>query len=211
MKISTRIIICLMLFFSTASYAQNDKFAIGISGGPSLINMYGNLSKYWHSIENGANGTLDTWPWVGGSAEFSFQYKINKIFSIQTGLSYEREGFLFERLQSGFGKQHITFDYVTIPLLARAELGRKIKFTVCAGPYISAPLDAGMQVGFGMIVPINKRFEFSLEDRNSVGLYGIKYIFDPETPALRNITVALMAGFSYKFGKRAARVGKEGK
>jgi hypothetical protein len=212
----------LLLSLTAISFAQTNKFDIGVDAGPGLIYMYGNdiITKY-------------NQPSVGVSADISFQYNINKIFSLKTMLSYDLKGnqaTVYFTNQNGVntgekGTIHSYLDYLTLPILAKATFGRKIRFFVNAGPYISAlvktsnnynnvayvngslkPIDSGIQAGLGLTVPIKQYFELSIEDRNSVGLLNIS-----RQPVINNGTVktfssALLVGFNYKFGKGQTKV-----
>jgi hypothetical protein len=79
-----------------------------------------------------------------------------------------------------------------------------------SGRQLSINLDAGLQFGAGVIIPLGDRFEIDIEDRNSLSLMSDGIVFNPNY-VLKNFTAALLIGCNYKFGKRAAKVGNEGK
>lgn len=128
MKQQILIIILLLdgIFFSSAS-GQDTKFTIAAEGGPSLTNLYGNnqSKKYFKPI-------------VGGYAGILVQYNFSQYFSLRSGLTYERTGtnFLVDTYDVNADCIY-RFDYVTIPVLFRAQYGTKVRFYINAGPYFS--------------------------------------------------------------------------
>ncbi len=111
-------------------FAQTKKFQIGLEGGPSLTSFDGKERfKNNHSTK------------VGYAIGLSLQYDISKIFSIRTGVGFEKKGYKL-RLTNPFLNVDVIeiryhFDYLTAPLLARITLGNKYKFFANAGPYFA--------------------------------------------------------------------------
>ena len=189
-----------------------------MDAGPSLIYMYGNyiITKY-------------NQPSIGTSADISFQYNINKIFSFRTILAYDLKGnqAIVNRVttagnSNGSETIHYYLNYLTLPLLAKASFGRTIKFFVNAGPYIAVlirpnynysrdingslkPIDSGIQAGVGFTIPIGHQFEFSFEDRNSVGLLNISRLPVISNGTIKTFSSAFLVGFNYKFDKKLSK------
>lgn len=218
-KIKTFFILFLFIIYSTTCQAQVNKFNIGIEGGPSIIFMRGNeIIKSYQKAS------------IGYSGGIFFQYNFKKILSLRTSISYERKGSVsskdyFYIVGASFTNTPIknNFKYLSMPILLRATFGKGLQYFVNAGPYfgyliqqnftseelptrdntsVYKRLDLGLSLGLGLIVPIRKKFSFSFEVRNNLGLFDTS-----DAPVYgggtikTNSTVALL-GFAYKFGLR---------
>ncbi len=130
------LIICSFLTAGIASVqAQTNRCDLGIEGGP-------NLSTF--KDQPGFDADLK----VFFSGGISFQYNTRKIFSLRTGLYYQKKGYQQEIKDiSTSGKVYSSFlmsseyHYLTLPLAARATFGKKVKVFLNAGPYISYLID----------------------------------------------------------------------
>ncbi|HET6226227.1 MAG TPA: porin family protein [Bacteroidia bacterium] len=210
----------VFLLFATALSAQN-KINIGVQGGLGLIKIYGNpTAKIDQAFDRGYTAGL------------SVQYNFKKIFSLRSGLSFERKGsashitgtdpnaaYLYEI------KQHLFFDYLTLPVLVRASFGKKVNFFVNAGPYFGYliqttfiyddPVDGklqandlnlirkfdwGLAAGLGIAIPIKKKLLLSFELRNNVGLYDIA-ILPFWGGTMKTYSANLLVGVAYTLGK----------
>jgi len=219
--ISSLVFISLLL--SASLFAQQNKFDIGVEGGPGISKFYGSDASHLQPI-------------VAGSAGVAFQYNFPKIFSIRTGLDYERKGWeATVTFIDVYGNPVATtldnfhFDYLTIPVLARATFGKKVRFFVNAGPYFSVllrtagilggstgiipqeivnatstfkPFDFGISAGAGIEIPIIERFGITVEARNNVGLINVadKPIYNNGN--IKSYATVFLVGFEYKFGMR---------
>jgi hypothetical protein len=115
---------------------QKDKksksgLSITLSLGINSQNM--NLSKADEKIN------------VPGSYEVLMTKKLNDLFSIQTGLIFERKGSFTSESGEYFFNQIIYYtnentqtflDYIKLPMLFQIERGEKYKINLTAGPYI---------------------------------------------------------------------------
>lgn len=126
------LITTLLFFLGTVSlHAQTNKWDIGIEGGP-------NLSTFKDQPSFDADFK------VFFSGGISLQYNTRKIFSLRTGLYYQKKGYQQEIKDIGTsGKVYFStiitsnYHYLTLPLLARATFGEKVIFFLNAGPYAS--------------------------------------------------------------------------
>lgn len=206
---------------SIFSFAQDCKYEIGVDGGPGVRLVYGLLNTQVKQY---------SLAYIGGSAGVSFQYNIDKIFSVKTAISYDIKGAEESVvLVDQYGIMdpalmfHINLNYLTLPVLVKASFGKKIKFFINAGPYLSVllkeenkfpyaypwtdmtnsykPIDFGIQAGLGISIPIKKRFDITLEDRTSIGLIDIRKNSIPADGHFKTFSSALFFGFNYKFGK----------
>ncbi len=211
------------LAISLTSYAQSNKLNIGIEGGPSIISLrHENVKqKNFHS------------PSIGYSVGIALQYNFKKRFSIHSAILFERKGAKTKKQGTdSLGKNTYmfntfdNFDYLTLPLLVRANFGKKINLFINAGPYISyliqqhslikfpeeAPfnnqqytytnsfykMDYGISGGVGLAIPIKQKLVFSIEARNNLGLNNIQKLWY----STKTNSANLLLGVAYKFGER---------
>lgn len=214
-KISVAVLLQILIIGSL--FAQ-DKFALGAEAGPGITGLSGN-------------------PDLAISAGAYFQYNFSRHFSICTGFNYDRKGDV-NSAYSGYygyngyigpGKSHDYLDYLTLPVMARASVGKKVIFFVEAGEFISALLlaeeadvqpgnarsafngtfpetseykriDFGLILGAGIKIPIDKGFAIVIEERNSIGLVNVNNESNIDGYA-QTMSFDMLLGFSYSFGK----------
>jgi hypothetical protein len=118
------ILIITILLSSGSLLAQNQKINLGLQGGPSATFLWGN--RFLEPSEEIAQN------FTGG---LTFQYNINRIFSLRTELAYARKGNSLDiqvRDDQGniLGNTQVNsnFDYLTLPILARASFGNDVQF-----------------------------------------------------------------------------------
>jgi len=167
----TSVIIFLSLCLTSSIKAQQNKFDIGVEGGPGVSQFRGDYS-------------LSFQPILAGAAGVTFQYNFPKIISIRTCLDYERLGWKdyytgWFPLPPTYGSVSTMnrFDYLTFPILAQASFGKKIRVFFNAGAHISYDLRSGYFQNFdisGMsstryldMTDYYKQFDFGI----SIGLY----------------------------------------
>jgi opacity protein-like surface antigen len=123
------------------------------------------------------------------------------------------------------GSAYITDYHLTIPLLLRAGLNYKIaNFYIIAGPYcgsliasnrestanwgkssstdIKGAFDAGISVGLGTTLILNKNIGITIEPRYNLDFIDNIKIGNGE---YQSTTFALVVGLSYKFGEKKAK------
>jgi hypothetical protein len=222
MKSINSFVLASFLITSSFSFAQDNKFDIGIEGGPSLISLRGNVA---------INNQTTTAGFLGG---VFCQYNFSKVFSLRTGLAYEQKGtsspsFVNDNLGNVLGQVNVRsqFNYLTMPLLVRATFGQKIKYFVNAGPYygylINQKLetasttfkrdftdntffynraDFGISTGLGISIPIKSRFALSAEIRHNLGLANISKLPVIGAGTINTNATNVLFGVTYKLGKR---------
>jgi Outer membrane protein beta-barrel domain len=200
----------IFFFIVNVSFAQKNKYEIGFESGPSLIK----LRPY-------KNYPIT----VGFAGGFFGQININKSLSLRSNLHFDRKGYSTGKIQNTtqFGQiigtaNYITnYDYLTLPILVRANFGRKINFFVNAGPYFGylintrtivqskvvqnfvsyvkyadlAKSDIGISTGVGFYLPLISKLALSFELRNNLGLANQNIRNGPEnntTSVFLNIT-----------------------
>jgi Outer membrane protein beta-barrel domain len=182
----------ILIFFlsCTISFAQKTKFEVGFESGPSIIRIQQNKvsRKYFPSSLGFAGGVFG-------------QININKALSLRSNIHFDKKGFskgkVLYSAPTGqiIGTANYYYDYVTIPILLRANFGQKIKFFVNAGPYFGYLINArtivkqegspnsifninssflrksdkGISSGLGFHVPLISKLDLSFELRNSFG------------------------------------------
>ncbi len=217
------VFLLFIIFYTTLTFGQQNKFDIGAEAGPSLTFLRGNeILKEFNR------------PMISLSGGLFFKYHFPKTISIKTGIAFERKGAVAEATFldangniTGNFKLNSNFDYVTTPILITTSVGKKVKFFVCAGPFFSylirhtlinqginivptlgnntflyKPFDFGLTGGLGITIPIKEKFYLSYEIRNNLGLYNIS-----DVPVFNNGTIKInstnvLIGFAYKFGTR---------
>lgn len=210
----------LFLMFSGSIHGQTNKYDLGFEGGPSAIFLWGNeiLSK-----QNNMT--------IGGSAGLFFQRNYKNALSLRTGIAYERKGSVahkqgFDYLGNPTGevKTRVNYNYLTIPILARATFGKNGQFFVNAGPYLgyllrqsfvtkgntsnntlnNKELDFGFTTGLGFSVPYKTKYAFSFEVRNNLGLFNVSAIPVVNDGAIRTNSTNFLFGFTYKIGQSSS-------
>lgn len=208
---------------TTVLFAQQNKFDIGIEGGPSRTFLRGNdfTEEY-------------TDPKTGFSGGISLQYNFPKIFSIRTNLAFERKGSLskgtFINTDEGSEGEfiaHLNYEYLTLPVLIRAGFGNKVKYFVNAGPFLGylmkheiitkaagyptltneytnyyKQFDAGITAGLGVTIPIKEKIYISCEIRNNLGFLNISKVPVVNDGTIKTNSTNLLVGLAYKFGTR---------
>lgn len=209
--------------FQKNTLAQQHKFEAGIEGGAGITSMWGNelVTRYND-------------PTLGFSGGIALQYNFPKIFSIRTIFSYDRKGSMskgtfIDAQGNSLGNYTIYshFNYLTLPILLRANFGKKIKYFFNAGPYLGrlsnqssrlvaeqlpgvtyggisnyTRYDIGLTAGAGIYIPIKKAFALSFELRDNLGLYNISKWPVYGNATLNTHSANLLLGIAYKFGAR---------
>jgi len=207
----------LFLMISGSILGQTNKYDVGVEAGPGLIFLWGNdiLAKQ-HNMT------------IGGSAGLFFQRNYTNALSLRTGIAYERKGSVahtqgYDYLGNPTGevKTRVHYNYLTIPILARATFGKNGQFFVNAGPYLgyllrqafvtkgntsnntlnNKELDFGLTTGLGFTVPYKTKYAFSFEVRNNLGLFNVSAIPVFNDGAIRTNSTNFLFGFTYKVGQ----------
>lgn len=131
MKRTFQLFTLLSLFLPLVIQAQESKHSLGIEGGPSYTMLWGD-----HYIVDNYN------PALGFSTGITYQYHINHIFSIKTGLGFEQIHMKWtlpltdiDGNITGEVDSHLKFNYNIIPLLGSFTFGQKLRYFVNMGPY----------------------------------------------------------------------------
>ena len=208
----------VLLSISIHSYSQINKLSIGIIGGPGLSILYSG-----HKANNIKSACK-----VAGAAGFTLQYAFNQHLAIYSNIIFERKG--------GYDLgpspliNTVKLNYLTLPILIKASVGKKISFFGIAGLYVSvlpnaelnsdnpnipirdkqtnitsqvSKADIGACAGIGLKVPIKKYFAFTIEERNSLGFLTVFHMQDGI--ASRNFSSCLVLGFSYEMHKKVSK------
>ena len=128
---------------------QDIPFKIGLEIGPSITSVRG----FYYNYGGFDIYTNQTRRFSGG---LSFEYSLEKNFSIRTNILYERKaaldsitftdntGNIIGAYVSGYN-----YDYLTIPILAKYSFGSINKFFVYTGPYFSYLMKGSFTYGGG--------------------------------------------------------------
>jgi len=219
-----KLIVIVFILCSSLTFAQTNKFEVGLEMGPSLVSFRGN-----DILDN--NNDLS----FGFSSGLTFQYNFPKLISIRTNISFERKTLTTQYMVTDqYGNEtgeitfHSYFDYLTIPILGRLTFGKKINFFVNAGPYIGYLIkqtdvveafgefektktdntdnykrtDFGITTGLGARFPVKKKLYLSIEIRNNFGLTNISSISVVNDGSIKTNSTNLLVGIEYRFGSR---------
>lgn len=194
--------IILTLLITGSVFSQNSKFSIGIDLGPNYSYFKRN------SFDKNSNHPIFRF-----SSGLSFNYNISKYFSVETCLSYEQKGDITDYYHTDLAtafppfnydewRYSSRFSYLTNPIFLKVTFGKKFKYFVNAGGYISYLLskktirqskyfpeqkydypdypnayiknyDYGIIAGIGVSRSIKERIAISVELRNNIGICDI--------------------------------------
>lgn len=215
----------LVATIGTTSYGQTNRTEIGIEGGPSMIFLRG-LDIFRQVPSMG----------VGFTGGIYGQFNVSGRTSLHTSIAYERKGSVlrvsFTDINgtiTGKGTGRSNYDYLTMPILLRASLGKKGRYFLNAGPYLGYLIqrsevanaenyhstyhvdmksdkrfDTGISAGIGMSIPFKTKFDLSFELRNNLGLYNTSAVLAENDGTIKTNSTVLLFGFGYKFGERIA-------
>jgi len=218
------VFIIVIIFCLKTTFAQQPKFEMGLEAGAGITSLWGNeiVTKYND-------------PTLGFSLGAAFQYNFPKTLSLRTNLFFDRKGCISSGAfldvtgnLVGNYTSYSRFDYFTMPILLRANFGKKTKFFfnlgsyfgylkkssfVYEGPNINGRatfdftsnykrLDIGLSSGAGVSIPLAKAISLSFEIRNNLGLYNIGKPLPYSETSLNTHSTNLLIGFAYKFGTR---------
>jgi hypothetical protein len=192
-----------LIVFSKLTFSQTNKLALGVSFGPTLSTVKGDLYTF---------GKID----LMTSSYFSFKFnsEINRSFNIAADLNYETKGFLIKNSTMtdnagndlGEGTTKVKNNYLTIAIKGRVKFGDKVSYYINAGPYFGYLLnskeyntpytpinlggvyyngsekdvtsnfkniDFGLSAGIGLVLPISNKIQFNTEINNNFGFSNI--------------------------------------
>ncbi len=200
------------MLLTSIIYAQNE-IRIGVNTGGTYSKFYGN-----NLIEN-ADAKIDFLIGV------SFEYYIKENLSLKTNLNYERKSFTnksfgVEEFDFSINEVKITtsFNYLTLPILIKYELGNSKQFFVDGGVFIgyllnnkskangfpesdstslNKKLDGGLSFGIGKKFNLNDKSNLNIEIRENLGLINISdvEVFDNGTIKTNSLNLILTWDF----------------
>ena len=213
-KINLTATTLFLTIISTSICAQSNKFNVGIEGGTGISNTRG----FWDSG-------------IGYAGGLFCQYDLSKIFSAHVGFGYEQKGSKYDiNAADSTGEVQYyasikqNYEFLTMPVLIRANFGSKINYFVNAGPYFSYLLkqsskvddsnnnstyetdntsdfkrfETGFSFGVGLSFSIIERLSLSFEIRNNLGLTNLS---KTEGATAKTNSAHLLAGLSYRLGE----------
>ncbi len=208
------ILFALTIFLSSPLYSQESKMAIEIYGGPTLSSITTSNALTEIKSRNGFDFGLN----VG--------YQLSTIFSIHTGLIFERKGGITTNgsgiPQDNWDSEDWNLDYLILPLSVRASVGKKIRAFGEAGMYaafltsskvkllsyddelmdtisfdkLGNGTDYGFLAGLGMVVPLNDKLSVVPRGKIAVGLTDFRKDYPYDFE--KNRSFSLVIGVNYK-------------
>jgi len=184
----------MLLLFQGVSYGQTESHGLGFKFG------VGNTGFVRTNIMKPYTGTT-----VGYGGSLFYKYGLGSHFSMQGGLSIDIKGDRIKNVQFtdelgnplGDLTSHSRLTYLTLPVMVKYSLGKKIKFFTQAGVYGGylfdqkqinpeqhgnqantydlnfKQLDWGITAGIGMGIPVSKSINFLFELNSSRGISNI--------------------------------------
>lgn len=215
------------IFIATALFAQEEqkenKLIIGLRAGTAGSVWWGNPSfrkeqyvQYQPKLGliTGASVQYNLKPRFALCAEINYERKGNMFIGTNTVDDFGNRG---------TAKQNEQLDYVTLPISAKFKLNKKkIAFYASTGIYLGYLIkygwslsfngatyqggdisamkrfDYGLVTGLGWDVPIKEHFQFSIEIRNNLGLYGLNKGVTYNNERIKNESFAFLFGLAYK-------------
>ncbi|HNW97606.1 MAG TPA: porin family protein [Bacteroidales bacterium] len=222
MKKKYGILFFVFTIFSFSGFAQQSKTGIGFYGGFGLRNLRGN--------EIIKEKNTSAFGYCGG---FSFQFNISEKYTVCTAIAYERKGAVGKSQQTDTSgniiseiKTFSNFDYITIPLLFRYNIQKKVNFFFEAGGFAAYLLqqkfvvddpvltvntadntdndkrmDYGFSFGLGLSKPISNRLVLSVELHDNLGIYNVSKVHVYNDGTIKTNNTNILIGLSYNFGK----------
>lgn len=211
------IIAALALYFANA-YSQ-DKFTVGIEGGPSLIFFHG---------KNHVDESYE--PTTGYAGGLSFQSGFSENISLGMDVLYERKGSVMQIKHTYINgvsapdtTVHINADYITLPLMGHISFGKKMHFYINLGPYFGflvqgtsrkqtfnpatnteqnytnrlQNFDVGMTGGFGIRIPLREDLAFSSELRHNLGVHNLVRTHPDASESMKTSSTNFLVGIVY--------------
>ena len=178
MKIKNMFLIAAMLLLSSVSFAQDYRF--GVKGGLNI------------SSEVGADVHDDMEPRLLSSFGLAMDYKINKMFSVQSELLFSMRGAEVKTsiaTESGTSELEMkrSSNYLEIPVIAKYnfDAGKNTKINIFAGPSLAILLDSEVETNgkaadnkdqmtgtdWGIVLGLGAEFgDFTIDGRYNFGL-----------------------------------------
>jgi len=192
----------LFFLFTISTYAQSSKFEWGAQLGAGFSELR-DAPEPENSI-------------IGGVLGLTFQYNMNRMFSIHSNIAVERKGTElpgsdWQCANCPHEGAAIQLDYVTVPVLARFNFGSKARFFANTGPYvgylinyewIDTRFDYGWVTGLGGQMDITQKTVLSLEVRNSYGLAPITAGNSEFENGRYNNSLNLLLGVAFRLGNQ---------
>ena len=167
---------------------------------------------------------------LGYAGNISLRYNLSDHFSISSGLTFEQRNSTDEiNALDSIGNPAFnftikqSFNFVQIPVLFRAEIGKNVKYFLNAGPYFSylanqtqLALDnnegtstvqnysdhykrfvAGLSVGLGVCIPVSDKTNISLELRSNTDLSNMSKL---DGATAKTSSALMLFGINYCLG-----------
>ncbi|RRB02620.1 porin family protein [Larkinella rosea] len=178
----------------TESAYSGKGLSIGIRGGVNAL-----LNEFNPGVEGTEAGQSETSP--GFTGGLIINYGVGNVFSIQPEILYTRRSVKFAGEESGqkFSLK-ASFNAVEIPLLLKLSFGRKTRFFVNAGPYVSYGLDGRAKFVVDGQTIIDEKQKLTSDDaRLEYGVTGGLGVSIPAGPG----SILIEGRYNYSLGNNA--------
>ena len=203
----------IFVTLANTGFGQTNNLTLGGEGGINLASMW----------LDGENQKLK----LGGQFGLYAQIPLNKTVSFKTGLYLEQKGTRLNlQLINNDGsigyesKSILALNYLTIPVLVRADFGQKVRFFLNGGPYVGVLLQShlkeeetgyyetnwdffkktelGLAGGLGLGFPVDKHYDLSIEVRDYLGISNIYKNPSGGGGTMRTNSIQFLVGVAYK-------------
>lgn len=108
---------------------SSQQFSVGVKDGLTISGIKG-----WYSFKNFKSTNIEKS--LGHSFGLILNYQLSKSIILQTEINYEMKGFDFgQSLMGGGLKGNYSLNYLTVPIIAHFEIGKKVKYYGYTGVY----------------------------------------------------------------------------
>lgn len=208
----------VILLISLVIQAQSYQFELSAVAGPGFARVWGKPAKK----ELKEQEVIPSF-----HAGIGLQFNAPKIFSLRTGIFVERKGFVLplegidKEGNPATYKYQSKYNYITVPLLLRFSVGKRVQFFAQAGGFVSALfriqvqlkdlglnqinpggyryVDAGFSCGLGLKGYITPRLSLSLEAINNTGFLSLIRNTESKDQQFKNNATHFLVSIAYSF------------
>ena len=144
-----KVLLLISITLFSVGYSQYNRFEVGIESGPAFGKFWGTgvTADFYKSTPSYALGTY-------------FRINLAKFIGVQTGIYTERLSTLDNVIlknannqMKGDGKFMMDADYITIPILAKFNVGNKFQANFSIGTFLSYLTNYTVSVDYGNVFP----------------------------------------------------------
>jgi len=219
MGLNIRLLIIIILAFGADNFAQQNKMNMSFCGGIGVRSLRGNEILKEKNISA-----------LSFSGGLSIEYNFSEKWALHTDFSFERKGAVAYADQldtngniTGDITTFSNFDYLTMPLLLKFSVHKKVDIFCNAGGFVGyllkqnfvikesgsenkvadnlykdKMLDFGLSIGLGFAIPIKPRLILNAELRNNLGVYNVSKVPVHNDGSIKTNNALLLCSLTYR-------------